>query len=63
VQFGTKYNSTANIQLQSRLCLMDGGIYWLKAVFGQLPLSFKQQKNMEVTEEAIKTNKNFIISW
>ena len=52
VQFGTKYNSTASIQLQQTL--FDGQVFiGLKA--RNTSIEF-QTKNMEVTEEAIKTN-------
>lgn len=52
VQFGTKYNSTANIQLQQTL--FDGQVFiGLKARTTSIEF---QTKNMEVTEEAIKTN-------
>jgi outer membrane protein len=52
VQFGTKYNSTANIQLQQTL--FDGQVFiGLKARSTSIEF---QTKNMEVTEEAIKTN-------
>jgi outer membrane protein len=52
VQFGTKYNSTAAIQLQQ--LLFDGQVFIaLKARTTSIDF---QQKNAEVTEEAIKTN-------
>ncbi len=52
VQFGTKYNSNASIQLQQ--LLFDGQVFIaLKA--RSTSIAF-QQKNQEVTEEAIKTN-------
>jgi outer membrane protein TolC len=52
VQFGTKYNSTASIQLQQ--LLFDGQVFIaLKARATSIEF---QQKNMEVTEDAIKTN-------
>jgi outer membrane protein len=52
VQFGTKYNSTASLQLQQTL--FDGQVFvGLKARTTAIDF---QTKNMEVTEEAIKTN-------
>lgn len=52
VQFGTKYNSTANIQLQQ--LLFDGQVFiGLQARATSIEF---QTKNLEVTEEAIKTN-------
>lgn len=52
VQFGTKYNSTANIQLQQTL--FDGQVFiGLKARATSIDFA---TKNKEVTEEAIKTN-------
>lgn len=52
VQFGTKYNSTASIQLQQ--LLFDGQVFIaLKARSTSIEF---QNKNAEVTEEAIKTN-------
>lgn len=52
VQFGTKYNSNASIQLQQ--LLFDGQVFIaLKARSTSIEF---QQKNREVTEEAIKTN-------
>jgi outer membrane protein TolC len=52
VQFGTKYNSTASIQLQQ--LLFDGQVFIaLKARSTSIDF---QNKNAEVTEEAIKTN-------
>ena len=52
VKFGTKYNSTANIQLQQTL--FDGQVFiGLQARATSIQF---QTKNMEVTEEAIKTN-------
>lgn len=52
VQFGTKYNSTANIQLQQSL--FDGQVF---IALRARPTTIQfQTKNLEVTEEAIKTN-------
>ena len=52
VKFGTKYNSTASIQLQQ--LLFDGQVFiGLKARSTSIEF---QTKNMEVTEELIKTN-------
>jgi outer membrane protein len=52
VQFGTKYNSTASLQLQQTL--FDGQVFiGLKARTTTIDF---QTKNAEVTEEAIKTN-------
>ncbi|MEN9685786.1 MAG: hypothetical protein RLZZ28_1572 [Bacteroidota bacterium] len=52
VQFGTKYNSTATVQLQQ--LLFDGQVFTaLKA--RRTTIDF-QTKNMEVTEELIKSN-------
>ncbi|MES2328063.1 MAG: TolC family protein [Bacteroidota bacterium] len=52
VQFGTKYNSNASIQLQQTL--FDGQVFiGLKARTTSIEF---QTKNMEVTEEVIKTN-------
>lgn len=52
VQFGTKYNSNASIQLQQ--LLFDGQVFIaLKARSTSIEF---QQKNKEVTEEAIKAN-------
>jgi outer membrane protein len=52
VQFGTKYNSSATLQLQQTL--FDGQVFvGLKARTTAIDF---QTKNMEVTEEAIKTN-------
>jgi outer membrane protein len=52
VQFGTKYNSNASIQLQQTL--FDGQVFiGLKARATSIEF---QTKNMEVTEEVIKTN-------
>ena len=52
VQFGTKYNSTASIQLQQ--LLFDGQVFIaLKARATSIEF---QNKNREVTEEGIKTN-------
>ncbi|NCI51882.1 TolC family protein [Sediminibacterium roseum] len=52
VQFGTKYNSTASVQLQQTL--FDGQVFvGLQA--RKTSIDF-QTKNAEVTEEAIKTN-------
>lgn len=54
VQFGTKYNSTAGIQLQQTL--FDGQVFiGLKARSTSIEF---QTKNAEVTEETIKTNIN-----
>ncbi len=51
-QFGTKYNSNASIQLQQTL--FDGQVFiGLKARSTSIEF---QTKNMEVTEEVIKTN-------
>lgn len=52
VQFGTKYNSTANIQLQQML--FDGQVF-IALQARSTSIQF-QTKNLEVTEEAIKTN-------
>ena len=52
VQFGTKYNSTAAIQLQQ--LLFDGQVF-IALQARATSIEF-QQKNMEVTEEAIKSN-------
>jgi len=52
VQFGTKYNSTANIQLQQTL--FDGQVF-IGLQARETSIQF-QTKNKEVTEEAIKTN-------
>ncbi len=52
VKFGTKYNSTASLQLQQTL--FDGQVFiGLQARATSIQF---QTKNMEVTEEAIKTN-------
>ncbi len=52
VQFGTKYNSTASLQLQQTL--FDGQVFiGLKARTTSIEF---QTKNAQVTEEAIKTN-------
>jgi len=52
VQFGTKYISTASLQLQQTL--FDGQVFvGLKARSTAMDY---EQKNVEVTEEAIKTN-------
>jgi outer membrane protein TolC len=52
VKFGTKYNSSASLQLQQTL--FDGQVFiGLKARTTSIQF---QTKNMEVTEEAIKTN-------
>lgn len=52
VQFGTKYNSNASIQLQQ--LLFDGQVFIaLKARSTSIEF---QQKNREVTEDAIKAN-------
>jgi outer membrane protein len=52
VQFGTKYNSTASVQLQQTL--FDGQVFiGLKARTTSIEF---QSKNAQVTEEAIKTN-------
>jgi len=52
VQFGTKYNTTATIQLQQ--ALFDGQVFiGLKA--RQTSIDY-QTKNFEVTEENVKTN-------
>ncbi len=52
VQFGTKYISTASLQLQQTL--FDGQVFvGLKARSTAMDY---QQKNVEVTEEAVKTN-------
>jgi outer membrane protein len=52
VKFGTKYNSTAGIQLKQ--ILFDGQVFIaLKARTTTIDF---QNKNVEVTEEAIKTN-------
>lgn len=52
VQFGTKYNSTAAIQLQQTL--FDGQVF-VALQARNTSIEF-QTKNKEVTEEAIKTN-------
>ena len=52
VQFGTKYNSTASIQLQQ--LLFDGQVF-IALQARATSIAF-QTKNKEVTEEAIKTN-------
>lgn len=52
VQFGTKYNSTAAIQLQQTL--FDGQVF-VALQARNTSIQF-QTKNKEVTEEAIKTN-------
>ncbi len=52
VQFGTKYNSTASIQLQQ--LLFDGQVF-IALQARNTSIEF-QTKNKEVTEEAIKTN-------
>lgn len=52
VQFGTKYNSTASIQLQQ--LLFDGQVF-IALQARATSIEF-QNKNKEVTEEAIKTN-------
>ncbi|MES2003935.1 MAG: TolC family protein [Bacteroidota bacterium] len=52
VQFGTKYNSTASIQLQQ--LLFDGQVF-IALQARATSIEF-QTKNKEVTEEAIKTN-------
>jgi outer membrane protein TolC len=52
VQFGTKYNSSANIQFQQ--LLFDGQVFvGLQARAASLEY---QKKNVEVTQETIKTN-------
>jgi len=52
VKFGTKYNSTASLQLQQTL--FDGQVFvGLQARATSIEF---QTKNLEVTEEAIKTN-------
>ncbi len=52
VQFGTKYNSTASIQLQQ--LLFDGQVF-IALQARATSIEF-QNKNKEVTEEVIKTN-------
>lgn len=52
VKFGTKYNSSANIQLQQ--LLFDGQVF-IALQARATSIEF-QTKNMEVTEEAIKAN-------
>lgn len=52
VQFGTKYNSSASIQLQQTL--FDGQVF-IALQARATSIQF-QTKNKEVTEEAIKTN-------
>lgn len=52
VQFGTKYNSNATIQLQQ--ALFDGQIF-IALQARATSIEF-QNKNMQVTEEVIKTN-------
>lgn len=52
VQFGTKYNSTASIQLQQTL--FDGQVF-IALQARATSIQF-QTKNKEVTQEAIKTN-------
>ncbi len=52
VQFGTKYNSTAGLQL--RQILFDGQVF-IALQARNTTIDF-QNKNVEVTEEAIKTN-------
>lgn len=52
VQFGTKYNSTANIQVQQ--LLFDGQVF-IALQARATSIAF-QTKNKEVTEEMIKTN-------
>ena len=52
VQFGTKYNSNAGIQLHQ--VLFDGQIF-IALQARETSIAF-QNKNVEVTEEAIKTN-------
>lgn len=52
VQFGTKFNSSASIQLQQ--LLFDGQVF-IALQARQTSIDF-QTKNAEVTEEAIKTN-------
>ena len=52
VKFGTKYNSTASIQLKQ--LLFDGQVFI--ALQARATTMQFQNKNVEVTEEAIKTN-------
>lgn len=52
VKFGTKYNSTANVQLQQ--LLFDGQVF-IGLQARKTSIEF-QNKNVEVTEEAIKSN-------
>jgi outer membrane protein TolC len=52
VKFGTKYNSTAGIQLKQ--ILFDGQVFI--AIKARTTTIDFQNKNVEVTEEAIKTN-------